>query len=909
MTWSYPRNRRRFLILLLLGAICPTARPQTSAAVESEEIVRLVRAGDVESLDRRFQGGRTFDELRLLALAQTNRAGAETNDEARQGEFENARSRYLAWIAFADNQAEADRLVRQVDGGRARLALGEMMLTRWAASDLDEFEITGGRSTHATRLLALLLKTRDVLNEARQTLQPLAEELADANRLRDENAVERFLIAGVYETLPRAALNARYNLAWTNLYVGMIDPQNLAQRAEALRTAEQLFQQFTQTELPPETAGRCRLGLALTHREQARYEDARRAFAQLAREASDPVLAAQIRAEWAVNESRCGRFDEAREILKPLLAKDPDILPPTEAGARFYLNLARLRFAESYLLEADYLEKTAGKSPALAELVKRARQLRETGLLKMNELAARGGSWPTLVRSYVADTLNAAGETDQQDSTALLFEARRAIDEERFRDALTLIEKAQQRDDLPTALAGDLLFEQGICRYRLDENRTAAELFTRLVREYPSNPRAARAATYAQLLWTNLAEQSKDRADYSRLADVLLALIQYFPTHEEREAAVWRLPAALQAAGRYREAAEQYGNVPAASPQHAEAQYRRVACLRQAYETEAAELSEEERHNRALLAARSLEQYADLTERQAANLPVGSTVTVTPSADDLRSWSAAAAISAAEMYAAAPLNDPERALRLLDALEQRHASRYELGRVLVARIDALRALGRYDEATQSVDRFLRDVPADQAGGTLAALARGMREEVERLERLRDADAAKRAAEQSIPIFERLEEWSRAAPERAKYLDAVHYGLAHMYCSAGRFAEAEPLARALLDKDTRDGSYLRLNALALTGLAGGAEPAAERLNAAREAWGAILRDTSLREKSPERYGEARYHYLSLMLREGRAAEVENAIRQERVWRPERTGTDWDAKIDALYEEAQRQTGQP
>ena len=885
----------------------PIAYSQPSSTTDANEIIALVRAGEVAELEKRFHGGRTFDELRLLAVAQTNRA-LSTQDDTRQREFENAKLRYLAWINFIEHDTDTDRLRRKVDGGRARLAYGEMILTQWAASDLDEFEITGGRSGHTARLLDLLLKTRDTLIEALQSLQPLADDLAQANRSGDENGVERYLIAGVYDTLPGAAQSAQYDLAWANLYIGRVDPENLSRRAESLRTAEQIFQKFVQDGAQAEISLRSRLGLAITHREQARYEEARRGFSALLRSIEDPVLVAQIRVEAALNELRCGQYDQARDLLQPQMRKDPDIPPPNETAARFYISVAHIRFANSYLLEADYLEKTAGKSAALAELLNRAKQLRETGLMKMNELAARGGAWPVLVQLYVADTLEAATEAGKQDPTLLLFAARRAMNQEKYREALGLIEVALRGKNLKPALAGDLYFERGVCHYRLNELRPAAEAFTQVVSDYPSNPRAARAVTYAESLWTQIADESKARTDYSRLADVLFALVRSFPEHELRNEALARLPAALQAAGRYAEAAEQYGNVPPYSPQAAEARFRRVLCLRLAFEAEAASLSAEPRRTRALVAVRALEEYADQAYRNAASLPAGGDIAAVPSAKDLRRWSASALVSAAEIYKSDPLAKPERSLELLADFEKRYPNSDELGRVLATRIGALRSLGRFDEAAAVVDRFLKDVPPDQAGGTLASLAREMQMEIERLESLQEDEAARRTASQSIPIFERLEDWVEAEPGREKYLDAARYGLASAYCSAGRYAEAESRVRELLAKDGRDGSYLRLYALLLSGEAE-EQPMPERLAAARDAWGVILKDTGLRETAPNRWGEARYHYLSLLMLEGKAAEVENAIRQERVWRPDGPATSWDGKIDGLYEEAKQEVGEP
>lgn len=894
----------RLLIALPLACLACNSRASAQAdPAEVEAIARFVQAGDVAALEERFRGGRTSEELRLLAAAQTIRAAGARDDQSRQREFELAQVRYLAWIDFIERDSNADRLVRDIERGRARLALAEMILTRWAAPDLDEFEVMGDKSAGAPRLRELLLQARGRLSEAREILQPLADELRDADRKRDEDTVARYLIAGVYETLPRAASNVQYNLAWTNLQIGITDPRNLARRVEALSTAERVFDKLLLVEQPPETARRCRLGLAITQREQARHEEARRQFEQLLKSVaeSDAALAARIRVEWAANEMKSDRFEEARRVLQPLVVQNPDKLPPDAADVRFYVNLAHLRYADSYLREAAGLEKTAGASSALAELLTRARQLRAAGLLKMNELASRGGSWPGIVRSHLAEISNLQADVETQDPVLLLFSARGLIEQERFRDALDLLAEALNRPNLPPELLGDLLFELGGCHYRLEEIRTAAEIFARLASECPAHPRAARALSYADSLWTLIAERSRDAADYSSLADVLFTLVRSFPEHEDRLDADWRLPAALQAAGRYREAAEQYGNFPSNRPQAPEARFRRVLCLRLACELERNGVSEEQRFERASSAARALEQFAEQALRDAARQVENDPSKASAPSTDLLGWSAAALISAAEMYVAEPLRNPTRALELLRDFERHYPRSIELGRMLAARVNALRALERYDEADRAIEQFLREASAEQAGGTLASLARGVQEELDRLEALHDRQAARRTATKAIPIFEKLEAWVRADSSREKYQDAARYGLARVYCAAGRYEAAEPRVRELLEKDARNGDFLRLYALVLTDRAEDA-PQAELLSAAREAWGAILRDVALSQSSPERYGEARYRYLELMLREGRAADVENAIRQERIWRTDRPPTYWDDKIDELYERA-------
>jgi predicted Zn-dependent protease len=226
---------------------------------------------------------------------------------------------------------------------------------------------------------------------------------------------------------------------------------------------------------------------------------------------------------------------------------------------------------------------------------------------------------------------------------------------------------------------------------------------------------------------------------------------------------------------------------------------------------------------------------------------------------------------------------------------------------LAVRINAYRALGRNDDASRALDSFLETVPVEQAGGMLAVVARGMQEQVERLEADGDAAGARDLARQSLPTFVQLLEWVRGAPARAKHVPAVSFGLAQMYYLAGEYEEARSLTVDLLQSDPRDGSYQRLNALVLTA-ALGADASQDQIVAARDAWGTMLRDPTLRSAFPERYWESRYHFLELMVREGRAGEAATAIRQERVWYPELGGPGWRAKLEALLARAEFAAGE-
>ncbi len=889
-------NLRQIQIGIFLGAVlCGTPVMLVAREPESssgQDVERLVREGRVEALHARFHGGRTPEELRLLALAQTNQAARVRDEPARQEAFKDAEARYLAWIAVVEQDHETGRLLRLVNATAARAAYAGMILSQWAATDLDEFEITAGRRGNTKRLLDLLLKTRGLYEQAAEVLRPLADELLETDQRRAKEIEEQYLIAGIYDTIPRMQLDVCFNRAWTNLYIAIVDAKNVSRRATALRAAERDFLELVDSDQSGETAVRCRLGLAMTLREQSRYEESRRLFEAALRDADDGALAARIRYELARGEIKHGRFEEVRFVLRPLLEKDPDALAPADQPARFYINLAHLWDANSYLEEALLLDRTAEKSSARQAVSARAGHVRETGLRKMNRLASRGGSWPALVQLFVSETIDPAADEKTQSMAALLFAARQFMENQEYRRALTRLRAAARRENVPPELAAEILYELGVCHYRCEETRAAAEMFARVAREHAGHVKAAKAVTYAYQLWARLAEQSKQREDYLRLAEVLLNMVQSFPEHEQRSEAMWWLPVALQAGGHYREASEHFGNVPAGSPRHEEAQYRRVLCRRLFFESGRASLSPTELRSHGLAVAKELKEYAERVY-ELADTDGDPTI--------IRAWSAAALVSAAEVYVLDGVGRNQRALNLLAGFEERYEDRKQIGRVLAARISAYRALHKYDKAARVVELFLRTVPPEEAGGTLAVIARGMQEEVERLESEGEVDAARRVATQSIPTFEELEKWVLAEPGRAKYLDAVRYGLARMRYVAGQYGPARKLIAKLLEEDDRNGNYQRLSALVLTAVAAeDAKPG--QLVQAREAWGVMLRDPLLRTAAPERYWEARYHYLELMLREGKAAEVEKAIRQDRVWYPDRDKTKWDEKLNELYERA-------
>ncbi len=892
MNGALRRTTGRVLAAVLLAL--PVALPPGAAGQPPEgdklggDVTRMVREGMVAALESRFAGQPTREHLRLLALAAANRAARAGGDTKRQAAFEDAQRRFLAWINAAQFERGVDPTARTVRKAAAQVAYAGMILSQWIVADLDKFELTGGRRGDRRRLRGLLRKARETLEEVRAEIGPLVDRLAAG----DPQTEDQFLALGIYDALPRVDLDSRFNLAWTNLYLARLESRSTAQRTETLRAAERDFRELVGREPPGDAGARCLLGLAMTLGEQGRYDEARRHFAEALSRADDGVLLAQIRVQQARYELRAERFDQARSTLGPLVVKDPARLKPAERPALFYINLAHLWDANSYLLEAAALRRQARTSPAASALLVRARRARETGLRKMNALSQRGGAWPTLVGLYIADTIDLQADEKTLSPTELLFAARQYSQQKKYRHALALLEEAARRKQADPQLAGEILYDLGVCHYRCRERDRAAEVFAQMAETYKAHPKAIEAITYAYELRARIARDSGKPEDYRKLAGVLESLLRDFPEHPKRDDATWWLPTAWERAGEYEAAARAYGRIPPGSPRHAEARFRMLLCRRQALDQQRGALSAARLRAGARDVSAALRAYARQALRDLAASP-----------DDraLRRRAALALVNAAEIQAWPEVGQYDRALELLADFKRRFPDSTLLGRVLAVRINAYRGLGRFDQAARVVAEFLQTVSPEQAGGTLGVVARGMQEEVDRLESSGDEAAARKLAAASIPTFEQLLAWVDADRRRAKYRDAVRFGLARMQLLAGHVAAAAEIADELAAKDPRNGNYRRLRAGVLTAQAE-AEPTEARVAAARDAWGAMLRDPALRSSAPERYWEARYHYLAMLLREGRAAEVEKAIRQERIWYPALGGPRWKARLDRLYEDA-------
>lgn len=885
---------RAVAAVVALGLLPAAAR---AADDPPEEHRQLIDAGLVDQLEARLPAARTPEHLRQLARAAANRALRAAAAD-RQSAFEDAERRHNLWLTAVKAGPQPDSPAHRIAVATVLGEMGGLLLSKWATPDLDEFEISSGLRFERERLSGLLERAREYYEQATQAIADLVAEAQGG----DAATEDRLLAEGVFDALLMLNLELTFNLGYANLYIGLIDAQP-ERRSAALRNAEHCFRSLLDAGPAGVTIYRVNVGLGITLREQRRFDDAQRAFAAALEGSSFPAEA-HVRYEQARAWLRAGKFDDARVALRPLLDRDPEALAGDDRPARFYLNLARLLDAYGYLLESEELRRT-GAGPVS---VGRAQRAREAGLIRMNRLAARGGPWPGVVQVYVAANIRADERPADLSPIELLFTARQLSSEKRYLEAIERLEEGRRRTEVGRDLAGEILFELAVCYFRRDDARRAAALFDELATTQRQHDKAREALGYSYQLWSRIASESGEPADYGKLADTLANLLANYPGHERRHDAQWWLPLALQSARRYEEAAELFDKLPRESVRWEEAQFRRVVCLRQELEARRAGRSSTEFAAAAERVIAELRRYGQEAQRRAGDSRQPVTV---------RNWAAQATLHAAELLLAPECGRFEEALRELDQprrFEERFPDADLQGRVLAARIRAYRGLRQFDAAAAAVEQFVKAAGPAEAAVVLTNLAAGMHAEIERLEADGRLDEARALAASALPLFTRLDVWGQGGAPA----DALTFAAARVHQLAGRLDEARKLAERLIAGETANGAYLRLHAQILTEAlaldapaaqpeAGGAAEARKRAlvearAVARRAWERLLADASLKQRAPSRYWEARCQQLALLLEEGAAEEVERAIRNERAWDEELGGPPWRERLEELYQRA-------
>lgn len=868
------------MLLILFVRGLPLARAQEA----DPELRQLAERGQAELLDKRLGGGSSPQHWQLLAQAYINLAKQSTEKLARDHALHGASKAYQRWIDSLSRRPVEERSAELIVSlARAHLEYGHLFLGIRANPLLDEHDITAGQSTNRAEITGLLEGAVEHYRRADQAIAPLREAA-----LRDP---EEFQVAGLDADIQQISLDAVFNLAWSHYYLATLLPSSAAELARVhLNAAEESFRRLADSSAALAAATQVQLGLAMVKRAQRQFPESDRLFNTLLRslDESSPRLVAQVQVEFARLQLDRFLFEEARRTLAPLTRRDPMRLTGAEAPLRYYINLAKLWHARSYLLEAEHLRVVGGPDAA-----RKAAQVKENGIAQLQQLRTLGPSWPALVQLHIAATVDPEADASSLSPAELIAAANILLDRGRAQDARQRLQLALARSDFGPDARAEALLAMGRCEMALNNATGASAAFLSLAVRAPRHPQAHVAAEAAVRLLAQAAATGAP-AQNARLADAIAEVLKAQPSHPRADEMRWMLAVAYQRAERFADAANAYGAIPADDPRAEEARFRRVACSRLFALAQREVLAPVERQQRLRAAADLLEKYADESARAPGTFATRPAV--------LR-WSAEALVQAAELYLGEDLNAPQEALRALQPFEQRYPGSALLGEVLGLRIQALRSLNQLQAASDLVNSFLEKTPASQSTTVLSDLAQGVLDEVERLRDEGDPDAATRLAQTSINTFNHLEHalQSRQAPE--EQIRLVRFSRARMLYFAGRHADAAPIVAELHRAHPRNAVYARLDALLKSAaLTPSSDPA--ELRAARDAWAPLLATPNLQTESPDLYWEARYHLLALSARLGEFEEVEKAIRNERAWNPQLGGPKWQPRFEDLYESARQ-----
>ena len=874
------------LIAIALSLFASPLAAEVDIVGLPQRLQQAVRDGDAELLEREFGPGASPQQLEILAAAWVNHCRKADPGDALDLALRRAEEAFARWVASAARVNTGRNRADQLLVARAHLESGNFLLSHRVAPILDELEITNFARGDRARALQALDTAADEYRRAQQATAPLADTLAKNS--------ESLQAEGLYESIQQIATDTQYNAAWTAYHRGMLQDRSARELADVyLQAALRDFSSLLTSIPEGQSHLQCRLGLALCLRELRRYDDAQREFQRILGESLPPALAGQARYEFARSQMAAGEFEPARQTLSPLAATDLSRLPPEAGGIRFYVNLARLWQANSYLFEAEKLREAArtGGSP---DAISRANTLRDQGLAAFRKLREAGGNMAELVPIYLSATLDPTTDPKQLGPAELLAVGETLLARNEFAPARERITLALGKSTLPAALRADLLFALGRCDYALNDPAAAAAAFLKVATEHKNQPQAAKAASNAAALLAAVAEQSATPAAFDQTATALKSIIDAQPTHPEAVELRWTHAVVLQRARRFADAARAYAAVPPEHPRAEEARFRQAYCARLVAE-HASTRDEREQRESLLSAASILSTYAKDARRRAD---------AGPRAADAAKWAAEAAIAAAEVYLTPAAGSPAEALTVLLEFERTFPNDQNLGRALALQVKAYQALNQLDQAAGKLRQLTHATSPDRAQPVLIEIAQALRAEVMKRAESDDEKGARALAATAIEVLRLLQDAlaatasAPASNETTRRAEVVALYLAEMHFFAGALDAADSQLQTLSPtvRDSLDAA--RLTALLALARADAGAP----VGPARDAWGVLLRSPDLKSRAPARYWEARYYYLSLTLRMNAAEDVEKAIRNERAFDPQLGGERWKKRFDDLYDRA-------
>lgn len=861
------------------GARALDDSPDRLPAGQRRLVAGLIQRGMPELVEELLEGAPTASRV-YIARAYASAAVGEKTPEIRERMFNRAAEEYRRVIDLSSDDTWYRGERRELSVAQWRVELGDMILRYWCAVDLDQFEITSGLSFDADRLSRRLSEAESLYRSAGSVLEELDVGLRTNER--------EFLLLGIADQIQVLLEQERLNLAWTRLYLGMIAPSDSPDRTRLLSEALLVFDLASRQAEDADPKYQALLGSGIALRESNRLDEAFSALDLVV--SSTAGLATTTRAEYELGRAYivAGRYPEARRILDRLGAKSTKRMRGKNLSAAFYVRLAQLIHAYSFLHEARRFPPNDPRRSPLEQQAKSA----------FEALALKGGAWPRMVQVYLNSMAGAKRELRELTDVELAIAAGDLMNKNEY-------EKAEEAWRLllgrPNAVSQhhEARFNLGVCLFQRQDVRGAAEVFLDEAKQGPPRAFAKRVYDYAFRCWRQIAADSRKPADFLMLAEAA-RLMADFGDGESADDVRWIVALALEEGGDYRNAAQAYARIPRQSPNYWISRRNVARCFQRVYESLDPTASADRRQRAAYEAVEAWMKFAQELERTEA--PARDQDAPTLPATKRRQWTLDARLAACVLLSGNELREFRKALDLLEKLEMST-------RVLGLRIRCLQGLGEIAEANRVLEDYLRENSASELGGDLLKLAAEMEAEVKRLIKVGRREDAKRMAIETLPTIRHLRDWIESRPEYSRHVRVVRFSLANMLILAERYDEAMREIDDLIARYPAEGDYLQAGARLQEKLALLAVPSdrEDTYDKAEKYWERLLNDARLRDNAPAVYWEARYHWLRHQLRHGKATEVYKGIDSEKAWYPDLGGPPWQTMLLQLADEARAQAG--
>ena len=368
------------------------------------------------------------------------------------------------------------------------------------------------------------------------------------------------------------------------------------------------------------------------------------------------------------------------------------------------------------------------------------------------------------------------------------------------------------------------------------------------------------------------------------------------------EEAEWVSGLALQEAGEFLQARQAFARVPPSSKHYWESRRGEALCAQAQFENQSPGAP-------AVAQQRSAQVAVDLWRRLAADLEeekkkqgeADASSSRGPVVDDatLSGWLTDARLAAAGLLASETLNAPAEALAMIENVP---AGARSVG----LRLRCLRATGQTRQAEEELSNFIEAATREGSAAALLDLASGLERDMDALLAQDRFQAAKDVAQDAAPLLRQLLEQVKKSKKAGRRAAVIEFSLARALGVSGESGESRAMLDRLIAESPENGQYL-VAAARLEEQISGAWTGAKRAEAAQRAekfWSMLLKDATLRERSPEHYWEARYRWLSHQLRHGRAGDVLKGIESEQAWYPDFGGSQWKGPLLELSAEARK-----